>query len=103
MARIAVTTMTKGAFMTSMTLFPFNKVTHLGFGISFLIILTTLGVSFWGLHQTVGIFESVIHTEEVSDELLRRINNVSICSRMTHSFLNPIIKRFKTPKAGLFL
>jgi signal transduction histidine kinase len=71
MARIAVTTMTKGAFMTSMTLFPFNKVTHLGFGISFLIILTTLGVSFWGLHQTVGIFESVIHTEEVSDELLR--------------------------------
>jgi len=52
-------------------LFSFNKVTHAGFGTSFLIILITLGISFWGLHQTVGTFESVIHTEEVADELLR--------------------------------
>lgn len=57
--------------MTISTLFSFNKVTHVGFGLSFLIILTTLGISFWGLHQTVGNFEAVIHTEEISDELLR--------------------------------
>jgi signal transduction histidine kinase len=57
--------------MTIPQLFSFNKATHVGFALSFLIILTTLGISFWGLHQTVGMFESVIHTEEVSDELLR--------------------------------
>ncbi len=57
--------------MTISPLFSFNRLTHVGFGMSFLIILTTLGVSFWGLHQTVGIFESVVHSEEVSDELLR--------------------------------
>jgi len=53
------------------TAIPFNKVTHVGLGMSFLIILITLGISFWGLHQTVGTFELVIHTEEASDELLR--------------------------------
>lgn len=63
--------MTKEDFMTTVNLFPFNKVTHVGFGMSFLIILITLGISFWGLHQTVGTFELVIHTEEASDELLR--------------------------------
>lgn len=57
--------------MTIPQLFSFNKVTHVGFGISFLIILITLGISFWGLHQTVKTFESVIHTEEVTDQLLR--------------------------------
>ncbi len=57
--------------MTTPTAFPLGKVTHVGFGIMFLLILTALGISFWGLHQTVGIFETVIHTEEVSDELLR--------------------------------
>jgi len=57
--------------MTTSTLFSFNKASHLGFGLSFLIILSTLGISFWGLHQTVGIFESVMHTEALSDELLR--------------------------------
>lgn len=63
--------MTNEAFMTTTTLCPFNKVTHVGFGMSFLIIMITLGISFWGLHQTVGMFESVILTQEVSDELLR--------------------------------
>jgi len=57
--------------MTIPQLFSFNKVTHVGFGMSFLIILITLGISFWGLHQTVKTFESVIHLEEVVDELLR--------------------------------
>jgi len=57
--------------MPTPALFPFKKVTHVGFGAMVLIILATLGVSLWGLHQTVGIFESVIHVEEVSDELLR--------------------------------
>ncbi len=56
--------------MTNSPLFSFNRLTHVGFGMSFLIVLITLGISFWGLHHTVGIFESVIHTEEVSDELL---------------------------------
>ena len=57
--------------MPTPALFPFKKVTHVGFGAMVLIILATLGVSLWGMHQTVGIFESVIHAEEVSDELLR--------------------------------
>jgi len=57
--------------MPTQTVFPFKKVTHAGFGLMALIILATLGVSLWGTHQTVGIFESVIHLEEVSDELLR--------------------------------
>jgi signal transduction histidine kinase len=51
--------------------FPFKKVTHVGFGLMVLILLATLGISLWGLHHTVEIFESVIHAEEVSDELLR--------------------------------
>lgn len=57
--------------MPTPTVFPSKKVTHLGFGMMVLIILTSLGLSLWGLHHTVGIFESVIHAEEVSDELLR--------------------------------
>ena len=57
--------------MPTPAVFRFKKVTHVGFGMVVLIILTTLGVSLWGLHQTVGIFETVIHAEEVSDELLR--------------------------------
>ena len=57
--------------MTIPKIFSFNRVTHFGFGLSFLIILITLGISFWSLHQTVKTFESVIHTEEVADELLR--------------------------------
>lgn len=63
--------MIKEAFMTTSTAFPSNKMTPVGFGISFLIILITLGISFWGLHRTVGNFESLIHTEEISDEMLR--------------------------------
>jgi len=58
-------------FMTILTVFSFKKARHVGFGISFLIILITLGISFWGLHQTVKTFESVIHTEQVADQLLR--------------------------------
>jgi signal transduction histidine kinase len=57
--------------MPTPPVFPFKKVTHVGFGMMVLILLATLGVSLWGIHQTVGIFESVIHAEEVSDELLR--------------------------------
>ncbi len=57
--------------MPTSTIFSYKKVTHVGFGMMVLIILATFGVSLWGIHQTVGIFESVIHLEEVSDELLR--------------------------------
>ena len=57
--------------MPTLAVFPNKKMTHIGFGIMVLIILATLGVSLWGVHHTVGIFESVIHLEEVSDELLR--------------------------------
>ncbi len=57
--------------MTISTVFLSKNVSHLAFGIAVLIILITLGVSLWGLHQTVGVFESVIHAEKVSDELLR--------------------------------
>lgn len=55
----------------TLPLFPLNKITHVGFGISFVIILTTLGIAFWGLHRTVDNFESVIRSEEVAEELLR--------------------------------
>jgi len=57
--------------MTIPKVFLSKNVSHLAFGIVVLIILITLGVSLWGLHQTVGVFESVIHAEKVSDELLR--------------------------------
>ena len=57
--------------MPTRPVFSFKKVTHVGFGLMGLILLATLGVSFWGLHRTVGTFESVIHAEEVSDELFR--------------------------------
>lgn len=57
--------------MPTPTVFSFKNVTHVGFGMMVLIILTTIGVALWGIHQTAGIFESVIHAEEASDELLR--------------------------------
>ncbi|PJA78384.1 MAG: hypothetical protein CO149_04350, partial [Nitrospirae bacterium CG_4_9_14_3_um_filter_51_5] len=57
--------------MPTPTVFSFKNVTHVGFGMMVLIILTTLGVALWGIHQTAGIFEKAIHTEEVSEELLR--------------------------------
>lgn len=50
--------------------FSIKKVTHIGFGVMVLIILATLGMALWGIHQTVAIFEEVIHTEEASAELL---------------------------------
>lgn len=47
---------------------PFKKVPQVGFGMVVLILLTTLGVSLWGIHHTVGILESVIHAVKASDE-----------------------------------
>jgi len=54
---------------------------------SFLIILITLGISFWGLHQTVGTFELVIHTEEASDELLRLFTDLKEAEDQQREYL----------------
>ncbi|TFG60861.1 MAG: hypothetical protein E4H32_08020, partial [Nitrospirales bacterium] len=83
--------------MTTSTLFPFNKVTHVGFGMSFLIILITLGISFWGLHQTVGTFELVIHTEEASDELLRLFVDLKEAEDQQREYLLTENPRFLEP------
>lgn len=73
--------------MPTPPVFPFKKMTHIGFGLMVLIILATLGVSLWGLHQTVKIFESVIHTEEVSDELLRVFTNLKEAEDQQREYL----------------
>ncbi len=57
--------------MTILPRFPANKVTNVGLATTFIIILITLGIASWGLHRTVGNFESVIHVEEISEQLLR--------------------------------
>jgi len=57
--------------MSTPLTFSMKKVTHVGYGVMVLIILATLALALWGIHQTVGTFEAVIHTEEVSAELLR--------------------------------
>lgn len=89
--------------------FSFKKVTHVGFGMMVLIILATLGVSLWGLHQTVGIFESVIHTEEVSNELLRIFADLKEAEDQQREylltgnsqFLGPYHKAVEDTQAGL--
>lgn len=58
-------------FMPTPPAAPFKKVPQIGFGMVVLNFLTTLGVSLWGIHHTVGILESVIHAVKASDELFR--------------------------------
>ena len=64
-----------------------NKLAHAGFGVAFLIILVTLGISFWGHHQAVLTFEAVIHNEEVSAELLRLFVDLKVAEDQQREFL----------------
>ena len=73
--------------MPTPPVFPIKKITHIGFGLMVLMILATLGVSLWGLHHTVDIFESVIHTEEVSEELLRIYTNLKEAEDQQREYL----------------
>lgn len=72
--------------MTTST-FPLNRMAHIGFGLTYVIILTVLGVSFWGLHEAVSNFEAVIHTEQVSEELLRLFADVKEAEDHQRDFL----------------
>ncbi len=66
---------------------PFKKGIPFGFGITFLIVLTTLGISFWSLHHTVGIFDSVIHREKTSESFLRAFVELKEAEDQLHQFL----------------
>ena len=76
-----------------------NKLAHTGFGVAFLIILATLGISFWGHHQTVLTFEAVIHNEEVSAELLRMFVDLKVAEDQQREFLLTEDSRYLTPYA----
>jgi len=60
---------------------------HVGVGLGHLILVTVLGVSFWGLHQTVTNFESVSHSEEVANEFLRLFLDLKEAEDQQRSFL----------------
>ena len=49
----------------------FGKLTYLGVGFAFLVLLVILSMSLWGLHWTVEGFEAIIHTERLSDQLMQ--------------------------------
>ncbi len=51
--------------------FPFNNMIYVGLVLSHLILVMVLGVSVWGFHQSVSSFESVSHSQDVTNELLR--------------------------------
>ena len=51
--------------------FPFTKIIHVGVILGHFILVMVLGVSFWGLHQTVKSFESVAHSGEITTGLIR--------------------------------
>ena len=54
----------------------FSKLAYFGIGVAFLVLLVILGVSLWGLHQTVKGFESIIHTEKLSDQLMHLFSDL---------------------------
>ena len=51
--------------------FPFTNIIHVGVILGHLILVTVLGVSFWGLHQTVKSFESASQTGQITTGLIR--------------------------------
>jgi signal transduction histidine kinase len=67
--------------------FPFNNKIHVGVVLGHLILVTVLGVSLWGLHQTVNSFESVSHSAEVTNSLFRLFLNLKEAEEHQRSFL----------------
>jgi signal transduction histidine kinase len=68
-------------------LFPFTKGTHIWHGVTFLIIVVTLGVAFWGLHQTVKNFEAVVHNEEISEQLMELFVAIKVAEDQQREYL----------------
>ena len=83
--------------MFTLNLFPNKRVTNIGFGVTFLIILITLGIAFWGLHRTVGHFETVVHAEEVSERLLRVFVDLKNAEDHQREYLLTENERFLEP------
>ena len=67
--------------------FPFNKMIHVGVGLGHLILVMVLGVSFWGLHQTVTSSESVSHSGDITNRLLRLFLTLKEAEDHQRSFL----------------
>ncbi len=65
----------------------FTKGSHILHGMTFLFIVRTLGVAFWGLHQTVENFEAVVHNEENSEQLLELFVEIKVAEDDQREFL----------------
>jgi len=77
-------------------LFPFNKMIHVGVILGHLILVTTLGVSFWGFHQTVNGFESVSHSRDATKALLQLFLDLEEAEDHQRGFLLSHDPRFLT-------
>lgn len=83
--------------MTTQNLFPVNKATNIGIATTFLIILLTLGIALWGLHRTVGNFESVRYAREVSEQFLRVLVDLKDAEDQQREYLLTENERFLEP------
>jgi CHASE3 domain sensor protein len=83
--------------MTFQNIFQMNKGTLIGFATTFLLILLTLGIALWGLHRTVGNFESVSYAKEVSEQLLRVLVDLKDAEDQQREYLLTEKKRFLEP------
>ena len=52
-------------------LFPFTKIIHVGVVSGHFFLVAVLGLSFWGLHQTVNNFELVSHSGRITSGLVQ--------------------------------
>ena len=68
-------------------LFPFTNIIHVGVILGHVSLVTVLGVSFWGLHQTVNSFESVSHSGDVTTGLVRLFADLKDAEDLQQGFL----------------